>query len=695
MKPFFRWHTDEDVAWEGERPFPHHARQRKTRRLAIWFIGMLVAGTALVYWQQIRQIQLEERQIQADVLASHQTWQEAVGGADFDLFVYLLSKQDPLWQNGQKQLFTQGLMRDRAPLGLYAQAEPDNIVVELAPDWQVATVTFEQTYTAVANAETTDIIRLQQTSLYQLDGSRWLQMPPDAEFWGETAIYEGKWLTLLYPARDAEWALRLAADLEDELAAICATKPCRNGVDVRLATEPGALAGLRDVLTPVFDGRFHILPTFTLAGLPLDDAGYRALYQGYTLRILTAFENSLDSPVPLPEQAIQTICFADGGNTPHLFRYDLTSDAWTTELPDRAFRFLTPSYDDNGVILTELPASSEPNRLQLSLWQNGRETPLVDDASRQWRFPPLGWSEQAQPPRAMLYEFDTTTQTRTLYSWLDMEQCDEAGCAVQDLPGYTVWSPDGRFTLIVIDSELWLGDEQGEPSQVVGPGTTPFWLDNETYGYIRYQPQMELVAATVNEGSERVLLDSVMVTAVLNDSETGFPSISFVAPHSTTPNLLFLTGPEIRGATGKYNIFSFQVADDWLKTPTGQAAGTLILRLQLDEPPLGYPSRLTPSGAPPISFSENGRWLVTAQLPNPPNDIWNISLYDITANQTQIINVRSPQYQANAPFFDWSRDGQWLVVVDDGFFRLIAPAVNYERLILHEFEECYFTAWVN
>lgn len=164
---------------------------------------------------------------------------------------------------------------------------------------------------------------------------------------------------------------------------------------------------------------------------------------------------------------------------------------------------------------------------------------------------------------------------------------------------------------------------------------------------------------------------------------------------TAVPNLLFLVGPEIRGATGKHNIFAFQLADNWPQTPPGQTAGTLTLILQLDEPPLGYPSQLTPGGAPPISFSGNGRWLVTAQLPNPPDDIWQIVLYDITAGQTQIVNVSSPRYPANSPFFDWSQDGQWLVTVDDGFFRLIAPAVNYERLILHEFEDCYFTTWVN
>ena len=173
------------------------------------------------------------------------------------------------------------------------------------------------------------------------------------------------------------------------------------------------------------------------------------------------------------------------------------------------------------------------------------------------------------------------------------------------------------------------------------------------------------------------------------DPATGTPSINTIAVHPTLPGLLILTGPEIRGAGGKYNIFTFQFAD-W----TQSVSGTLTLRLQLDDPPLGYPALITSSGIPPVSFSPDGRWLVAALLTTPPDDTWQIHLHDIPANQTQTITTSSPRYPANSPFFDWSDDGQWLVLVDDGFFKLIAPAVSYERIILHDFDACYFTAWV-
>ena len=685
MKPLFRWRTEEDADQDEENLPETAVSPHQSRRLIILAAGLLLAGAALVYWRQISQIQREEARIQADVLASHQTWLQAVTQADYDLFAFLLSPQDPAWQNAQRALFLQGLALDRAPLALYRQGEPENTAVSLAPDWQAAELTFEQTYTAVTDAETTAIIRLQQTIYYQLNGSRWLQTSPPADFWGETLAFNGQWLTLFYPARDAAWAERLAADLDAELAAICraAAGGCSSGASVRLATAPGSLADLHDLLTPALNGRFHILPTFTLTGLPLDEVGYQALYHGYTRRIITAFQNSLDLPFPLPAQAIQSLCFPGGGNTPHLFRYDPAAETWTAELSDRAFRFLSPLPEDDGLILVALPASDAPSRLQLSLWQAGQERPLFNDAGRQWRFPPIGWSGQ----QLMLHEFDTVTQTRTLYGRLHLNQCGETDCAVTQLPGFTIWAPDGRFTLLAAGSELSLGDESGQPLRPLGAGFTPFWLDETTFGYTRYNPELELVVAAVADETPRVLLDAAALTAVLDDPDTGFPAINYVAVHPTIPGLLFLAGSEIRGASGKYNIFTFDARDDGL--------GALRLRLQLDDPPLGYPTLLTPAGVPPITFSENGRWLVVAQLAAPPEDAWHIQLYDIIADQTQSVTTSSPRYPANSPFFDWSKDGQWLVVVDDGFFKLIAPAANYERLILHDFDACYFTAWVN
>jgi voltage-gated potassium channel Kch len=42
-----------------------------------------------------------------------------------------------------------------------------------------------------------------------------------------------------------------------------------------------------------------------------------------------------------------------------------------------------------------------------------------------------------------------------------------------------------------------------------------------------------------------------------------------------------------------------------------------------------------------------------------------------------------------------TRRCRWLILVDDNFLRLVAPAYNYERLITHDLKACSQVAWVN
>ena len=42
-----------------------------------------------------------------------------------------------------------------------------------------------------------------------------------------------------------------------------------------------------------------------------------------------------------------------------------------------------------------------------------------------------------------------------------------------------------------------------------------------------------------------------------------------------------------------------------------------------------------------------------------------------------------------------ARRRRWLILVDDNFLRLVAPAYNYERLITHDLKACSQIAWVH
>jgi hypothetical protein len=89
-----------------------------------------------------------------------------------------------------------------------------------------------------------------------------------------------------------------------------------------------------------------------------------------------------------------------------------------------------------------------------------------------------------------------------------------------------------------------------------------------------------------------------------------------------------------------------------------------------------------------------GSWLSLSRLEDQENNIWRVYVHDIARNETRTYAARYPLYTFRYPFYDWSADGDWLILVDDGFLRLIAPAYDYHRLILHDLHKCSHVAWL-
>jgi len=108
----------------------------------------------------------------------------------------------------------------------------------------------------------------------------------------------------------------------------------------------------------------------------------------------------------------------------------------------------------------------------------------------------------------------------------------------------------------------------------------------------------------------------------------------------------------------------------------------------------GHPGLITPTGYPPFGFSPDGRWLIASAYQDPPEEGWRLFVHDLQRGETEEYTAGYPTYPAQYPFYDWSADGNWLLVVDDGFLRLIAPAENYERLLPHPHDNCLFSAWI-
>ena len=701
----FEWQADEDEDL-GETASQVRGRPARWRqRFGPWFLLILVALFVLAYWTLNRRQSSIEEEVKQDVASSFELWQAAIAHADLELFVLLLSRDDMVWRNKQKQLFGEGLILDRANLGFHVQMGSASApTVTLAPEMNRALVSFEQEYTIGAEPYDGNVVRLSHNVMYDLQDSRWLQSPFDEEFWGERQTNRGELLMLQYPQRDAELAQRIGRQLETDLQAICAARDDGQMTEsyvcsgdrqlfLKMNTDLSSLDALAQASGPFYDGRGYHLPAPTLIGYPLDEDSYQAFYKGYTRGIIEEFRSLTGAPIPLPDKSIRTLCFNFPSGGLRLFRYDIALDTWMAELPDHAFYYMTALPNDNGVILQVATPDIIDDRLHILQWQADHESLLLDEDLALLPFRPIGWAAPDDQARLLL-QGRSENWTSTTDAWLDLHSCDDAGCDLQALPGFTAWAPDGRHTLIAVNSDIVLGDETAQSRRSFGNGFNPFWLDDSTFAFIRFTTDEtgrtgQVVIGNTNEDKVRVLFDGNDLGRAAGIEENGELFINYVEVSPTDPNLLLISASGVRNQSGHYFVFSYQLPDG----KDQEAAGQIILRLRREGAPWGTPVLLTPTGFPPFIVSPDGRWLVLSELKSDDNSTWTIHLHDLERNQTKTLPYSFPVVPARFPFLDWSADGHWLVIADDGFFRLIAPEQDYERLVPHDYDRCFYTVW--
>lgn len=698
----FNWRLDEELGGDAVA-YGEGAEEGRRGKRRLWLLlPLFILIAALFYWQQARRLRMQEETIKEDVAASYRLWHQAVAAGDLELFLFQLSNQDPLWQNGQQELFLQRRLLQRPDLNLETAAASHAalaggaaqiVEVTLAPDWQAATVLVDYAYRPAAAEAAAPTVHLRRAHFYRKYGERWLLSPGDERFWGAQQRRQIAGLTLFYPQRDAQIAERIGRDLWQALQNICPSVPdpqsCRRNLQltVRFERDDLLLASLRDSFTPLFRGGDFVLPTPTLLGLPQDDVAYQYMFEGYTARIVNSVRQNLSPPVPLPQQDLQVLCFPADGRALRLFRYDIQSDLWSAELATDAFRYLMPGPNQHGVILQAFTRGAEATRLRLSWWRDGREQLLYDQEMLEQTRRPVGWSGSGDPH--LLLQGFSSAETTARHTWLDLNDCDEAGCAFYDLPGYTVWSPDGTQTLVLIGQSLWRGDRLGQPLVPLGDGLSPFWLDDERYGYIRYDreagaPSMQLATSRVGDDLPQIVMPVTQLARLLDDANPPLLFINYVAANPADRDQLLMAATTVGYASAKVNIFSLRLS-----------SGQVELLQQFERLPTGYPSLLTPAGYPPFRLSPDGRWLMVTLLASASPTTWTFHLLDLQQKQELQLNAYYPEYPAQFPFYEWTADGRWLAIVEDGYLRLIAPSHNYHHLRTHALGDCLYIAWTS
>lgn len=751
MTSKFEWHSAEESGWEQpsavERPSPR--RFRRLRRLATGLFLLLgLAGLAAWGYQSLdRQVESTGSRLSADVRASHRLVEQAATGGDMELFRALLA-DFPHWRRLQGRLLQQDLYYDRPSLGLWrplTAARPATPTVTLSPDLQQAEVAQPLPYLTETPQGLTETITLTRTAVYQLSDASWRRAPlPATEtFWGDWKSVDGRYISLAFSTRDGEVARRLAPDLDEAINRLCRETavrcPSNLHFRLRLSREPTSPFTLNQnfrALNTISVANPYMyrmdLPTPTLVGLPGDEAAYQALWRGYAGWVTAVITARLDEqqaasdafvaaqleriglrlppppgyrpgytppppPIPLPQQDVLLLCTLD--DRARLWRYDPDADAWTDAhaaagrlQPFRQPTALRPLPDDDGVLLQTRRWVDGAPRTHLIAWQNGKERLLLD-ADRAYQI--ASWPSPKISPDGrylLLTQPSEDDQPQRRLHLLDMAACNQGDCALRPLSGIPYWSPDGGQSL-VIDPDQWpadlyAGDEAGQRSAWVDAGWSPFWLNAETYGYVR--PAQASLSFHMGESVEIVVAPA--------DPNNPYLAAQRVLHSDDLWRLLAPTWPAAAEAP---QIF----INDVLPAPDGEALVVSAVVLppddvsgrqyffwyEMETEALSILMALDETSGLPAAFTENGRFL-TALLTGE-SDL-TLHIYDTASEEQYAVSLNG---HSGYPFprYDWSGDERWLVIANDRSLRLVAPAFAYERPIFHNLNGCHTAVWVN
>ncbi len=828
----FDWQTDETVDWEEPPqvqppPRPPAPRRRWLRPLLLTFT-ILVVSTLLVYRLLSQRVNNAAEDVEADVLTSHQFVSETAVQKDWDLLVTFVSGRDSGWSAGQRQVVEQGLFYNRPAFGLAWQPQTITntpITVTLSPDLRSAELLAQQGYTIQIGNGLTETVVLQQTAVYRQGANSWLLAPPLTAYWGGTQFSQGHYLYTSYPTRDETISQQLARDLDTKLIELCTRFPdlrCPDNLQVslELSADPASLVTAQErqnSLSGGVAGRLSLrLPAPTLLGLPLDEAGYQALFRGYATLVVTAViseqtnwvccnhivfyqaivdeqlqqlgiqpppnlnpiytflaedpfrleefqttwqmadlnaatealwpapviqflrqtarispvamqrelmqtsnsgynawlmqllgpayatpeeverawarflhqnnpANQTPPPINLPTQDLQLLCLPVGEGHANLYRYQLTTQQLNQEtILERPDGFMIGLPDDSGVVVGDRLTPGDT--ASMFFWHNQEKKALRWDTENNLRVALPMMSD----PAGKLVLFNTVTESAVPAGSLPIESCLQGEeCTLRLYAGFPTWSPDGSRVIFTVGSEtpgdegrspgmLLLSDNDGSSTQFVDNGSSPFWLNNSEFGYVATDEATgvpQVYVTDINGREPSVLFTAQDLPLERSDiSNQQIPlRIDYVAPHPNNPAQLFV-GTKLVLPGGIGYLFTYNWQDK-----------TTSLLFEWDgEPTLarrGY------------RFSPNGRFFLLTTY-REFSDAWHLYLYDTQLGTTQTVPLRGIYRLPLHWYLDWSADGNWLSLVENGSIHLLAPAYQYQTTLMFD-PICQTAVWVN
>jgi hypothetical protein len=333
-----------------------------------------------------------------------------------------------------------------------------------------------------------------------------------------------------------------------------------------------------------------------------------------------------------------------------------------------AIMLLSP-FEAGAVLYEQVRDATAPQTWTI-LHQSGEQEVVVFDSA----LSPIYSSDNA--PGQYTLVATSSAQAHSPYTLLDLANCTATGCASTQLPTLPVWSPNGRATLTTLAAApppfyILLGDTLGRVARDVGTGILPFWLDDNTFGYLHQGSPSEIVTADIASPTDiRTLLSTADLLAALPTAEA--VAIRQIRVHPAASRWLFIEA--ITPDLANQYIFAFD-----------RELAELSLRLRIDARERFIAFQFAPDGR---------HWTLTTHATHDPVGAnWKMYLHNIAANETQALAYRPLPYAVEYSY-GWSADSRWLLKADSGVLQLIVPDEDYFELVHYDGSRCTSAVWV-
>lgn len=385
---------------------------------------------------------------------------------------------------------------------------------------------------------------------------------------------------------------------------------------------------------------------------------------------LFTYERSLSGqrplPIPLPDEEIILMC-ASHPETPwdglsDLYNYNLAADSTVRTLILRPIRFITALPDLPGLLVGVEEERDGERWGQLWSYQWGPgliyEGPVADM---------LSWGANGRDSTGQYFVFSYLGEEGSFqYALVDGWNCRLEACRPQELPGRPVWSPDGTRLLaagrdhVTGFSAIWYGGAEVSSLNQLGTGELPFWLDNETFGYVELDFE--------GEPTESGLIFQLLILRHRQFIETvvSNETLRALVPAEMRPNGLYMTGIyPVPDGSGRLLIRGVAWGSG------GLPDGTFFFMVDPQGRDYSWLWRSDAFFWGDITFSPDGRWLAMDSTDQSGN---NRTVYFYHLEQNRIVPLHHALFWGS---YGWSADGQWFWAVQDDLLYLLALDYDY------------------